>query len=147
MPETEDYLTYAIAVANHLAKAEDIPNWEGAFVSSSRASYFFPYPSRKIMFSPRDITYCTEKGYYEHYRLLIPVWDDLLGPGKVDVWGGSIRGYEAVWCIVIHEFAHVLQSIWGRERGKAHKAKFQKALRILVARYPYSAFTDLEGAS
>lgn len=148
MTTTETYLSYAIALAEFLAKSENVPNWEGAFVGRGRGSshyYDHETQSQSIYISRDDVRRCTEGCYYD-LKLLMPTWDDLVGFDRVKAapWGGNIRGYESAWCIVIHEFAHVLQSIRGRERNKAHKEKFQEALRHLVKEYPFLEFANIQ---
>ncbi len=57
------------------------------------------------------------------------------------VWRGVKRGYEGVWRVVLHEFAHVLQVDRDeRWKGSVHNRYFVAILRRLVQNYPFESF-------
>lgn len=59
------------------------------------------------------------------------------------VWNqcGKIKGEKALWAIVLHEFAHVLQP--DRRVGKMHTPGFISALQNLIRSYPYATVKNL----
>lgn len=86
----------------------------------------------QIVLGYQNLNYYLEHGFRE-YKTIAGVWFDQ----------GKLTGKRAIWALVLHEFAHVIQDVEGRlfskvgHRNKYHNEQFVTILRELQILHPY----------
>ena len=81
--------------------------------------------TRQIVFGYEDLWTCFAGGLYDYPSIAHRLWGNDLG----------VRGYKAVWAVVLHEVAHTQQDV--RVYGSCHNESFVQAVQELKILCPF----------
>ncbi|MCL4296242.1 MAG: hypothetical protein KJ077_10960 [Anaerolineae bacterium] len=121
---------YALGLVEQMYQAYGIAKYYPTVFRNRNGSYHQKYLNgmHQIVLGYWNVQRTYERGFDE-YDTIKRVWNG----------HGELKGLKGVWALILHEFAHVLQTEvkGGRTAGSVHNQVFVAKLRELQQRFPF----------
>ena len=133
---------YAYKLADHLTQQLENKTFRGLIFRNLKNRCHYDPTTKKITMDYQMVEYCAREGYYESYKSVQWVWGN-------NGYRNYVHDFEAIWMIVLHEYAHHIQIDRNlgykvaSNKGGYHHNGFQTILNELIILFPFSEVENL----